>query len=189
MKVPITTYLLYVWTFDWCSQVAYHHFRSMYRQGFSTDGRCVTVYRCVTVVSPFMSPFVSPLCHRLCHRLSLCHRCVTVYRNTLRSAVLGVHGSSWMCTGCGGSRSWCTLTCILEPQRAILPGSNPPWKGWIYYMAPEAPLFRGMPTGPEAFLEPLGASGLRPCARSLLKKALCHTRLVGRTVVSDLPLP
>ena len=37
-------------------------------------------------------------------------------------------------------------------------------------------LFRGMPTGPGEFLEPPGASGLRPCAQTHLKKALCHTR-------------
>ena len=43
-------------------------------------------------------------------------------------------------------------------------------------------LFRGMPTGPEAFLEPPSVYGLRPCARiHLKKKALCHTRPVVRT--------
>ena len=41
------------------------------------------------------------------------------------------------------------------------------------------PFFRGMPMGSEAFLEPPGASGLRLCARTHLKKALCHTRPVG----------
>ena len=43
-------------------------------------------------------------------------------------------------------------------------------------------LFRGMSTEPEAFLEPLGMSGLRPCAYTHLKK-LCVTlvRSVERT--------
>ena len=49
-------------------------------------------------------------------------------------------------------------------------------------MAPETLLFRGMPTGPETFLKPSDACGLRPCARTHLKKALCHTCPVGGTV-------
>ena len=28
------------------------------------------------------------------------------------------------------------------------PGSNPPWGGWVYCLAPETPLFRRMPTEP-----------------------------------------
>ena len=49
---------------------------------------------------------------------------------------------------------------------------------------PEAPLLRGMPTGPEAFLEPLAVSGLRLCARTCIKK-LCATlvRSVGRILL------
>ena len=47
--------------------------------------------------------------------------------------------------------------------------------------APEAPLFRGMLTGPDAFLEMPGACGLRPGAWTHLKKTLCHTRPVGGT--------
>ena len=52
------------------------------------------------------------------------------------------------------------------------PGSNSPWKGWIYRLAPEAPAFLGMPTGPEAFLELQSVSGLRPYARTHLKEGL-----------------
>ena len=51
----------------------------------------------------------------------------------------------------------------------------------VYRLAPEANLFRRMPTGTEAFLELLGVSGLRLCARTHLKKALYHTRPVGGT--------
>ena len=43
------------------------------------------------------------------------------------------------------------------------------------------PFLGGMPKGPEAFLEPLGVSGLWPCDRTYLKRALCHTRPVGET--------
>ena len=42
----------------------------------------------------------------------------------------------------------------------------------------QAPLFRGMLTRPEAFLEQPGVSWLRTFAQNHLKKALCHTRLV-----------
>ena len=42
-------------------------------------------------------------------------------------------------------------------------------------------LFWRMLTGREAFLEPLGVSGLRSCARTRIKKALSHSRPVGGT--------
>ena len=42
-------------------------------------------------------------------------------------------------------------------------------------------LFRGMPTEPEAFLEPPGVSGRQLCARTHLKNCLYHTQLVGRS--------
>ena len=67
------------------------------------------------------------------------------------------------------------------------PGSYPSWRGWVYRLAPEEPLFRGMPTGPEAFLEPLCVSGQRLCARTHLKRP-CATlaRLVGRVTNTDI---
>ena len=47
----------------------------------------------------------------------------------------------------------------------------PPFEGgWVNCPAPEAPLTRGMPTGPRAFLGTPGACRLRPCTRSHLKK-------------------
>ena len=72
----------------------------------------------------------------------------------------------------GGSRLRCALTGILESQGAVPLDSNPPWRGWVHRPAPEAPFFRGTPTGPKALLEPLGASGLQPSARTRLKKRL-----------------
>ena len=65
------------------------------------------------------------------------------------------------------------LTSILEPQ-----SFNPLRRGWVYRLAREALPFRGMPTGPEVFLELPGASGPMPCAWTHLKKAL--VRLLGR---------
>ena len=44
----------------------------------------------------------------------------------------------------------------------------------------------GMPTGLGVFLKMPGACGLRPCARTHLKKALCHTCPVVRRIT--LPL-
>ena len=78
-------------------------------------------------------------------------------------------GSGPVCPGFGGSRSRSALTGILEHQEDFPLGSNPPWRVWVYRLAPEAPLFKRMLTGSEAFLEPPGASGLRPCARTHLK--------------------
>ena len=52
------------------------------------------------------------------------------------------------------------------------PGSNPLCGGYVYCIAPEVPLFRGMPTRPEAFLELPAVSEQRPCARTHVKKGL-----------------
>ena len=65
---------------------------------------------------------------------------------------------------------------IPPASEVSLPSFNPLRRGWIYRLAPEACLFRGMPTGPQAFLKMPGTCGLRPRARTYLKKALCHTR-------------
>ena len=92
----------------------------------------------------------------------------------LSKPCLAVHGSGWLCSGSAGSRLRWALTGNLEPQRVVLSGFNPPWRGYVYRLVPEAPLFRRMPMGPEAFLEPPSVSGPP-------KKALCHTRPVGGT--------
>ena len=64
---------------------------------------------------------------------------------------------------------------LLRPQRAFPPGFYP-FGGWVHC---PASLIRGMPTGPWAFLGMPGACGLRPYARTHLKKALCHTCPLG----------
>ena len=51
--------------------------------------------------------------------------------------------------------------------------------GWVYCLTAEVPLFRGMPTGPEAFLELLDPCEVRLCARTHLQTALCHTCTLG----------
>ena len=68
---------------------------------------------------------------------------------------------------------------VTQPRLAFLePHGGGGSEGLGFILAPEAPLFRGMPTVPEGFLGMLGASGLRPCVPTRLKKALCHTRLL-----------
>ena len=70
-------------------------------------------------------------------------------------------------------------TVTREPQGAIHPISNPFWRCKVYRLAP---LFRGMSTEPEAFLEPLSMSVLRPCSRITLKRLRAAlVRLLGRT--------
>ena len=67
-------------------------------------------------------------------------------------------------------RSRCDLTGILEPQGAVPPGSNPPWRGWVYRLALEVPLFGGMLMGSRHFWNRLGygptpgLSKKKPCA-------------------------
>ena len=72
---------------------------------------------------------------------------------------------------------------FLRPQGAFPPRLLPPFEGgWVHCPAPEAPLTRGMPTGPRAFLANSGrvwATALRPVPP---KKRPCaiHARKVGR---------
>ena len=85
------------------------------------------------------------------------------------------HGYGRVCPDSVGSRSRCTLTSILELPEAVFPGSDPPWRGEVCSLAPEVPLFREMPTGPEEFLEPLGVSGLQSCVRTHKKGLVPHS--------------
>ena len=43
-------------------------------------------------------------------------------------------------------------------------GPNPRKRTKVYRLAPDAPAFRGIPTGPKAFLRMPGVSGQQPCA-------------------------
>ena len=65
------------------------------------------------------------------------------------------------------SAGWLTHY-FLRPQGAITPGFYPLRRGWVYCLAPEDPLIRGMPTGPKVFLVLPDACGLRPCDRTHL---------------------
>ena len=64
------------------------------------------------------------------------------------------------------------------------PGFNSLWRGWVYRPMPEAPLFkRGMPTGPDAFLELPVVLSFGSATGPALKIALCHIlTLVGRRI-------
>ena len=66
------------------------------------------------------------------------------------------------------------------------PGSNPPWRGQIYCLAPETLLFKGMPTGPEICLCSPVVSGPRPCTWTHLKQGLVP-HLSGRWDVRQMP--
>ena len=64
---------------------------------------------------------------------------------------------------------WPTL---LKPLGIFSPGSNPPWRGLVYWLVPEVHIFKRMLTESKAFLESLGMFGLwhrptlkRPCAK------------------------
>ena len=82
----------------------------------------------------------------------------------------------------GSDRVWLgKWNIFLRPQGAFPPGFHSLRGGWVHRPAPEAPLRRGMPKGPKAFLGTPDACGLRPCARSTQKKALCHTCSLGET--------
>ena len=83
------------------------------------------------------------------------------------------------------------LTVILEPQGRPVPQDlNIVGRAKFIAWRPRCPFFwGGMPTGPEVFLKPSGVSGLQPCARTHLKKALCYTHpvdgMMGRTTNTD----
>ena len=83
-----------------------------------------------------------------------------------------VRGSDQVCSCSADSRSRLALTGILERQGVVSPGFYHPWRGYVHRLAPEQPLFRGMPTGPDAFLGMPGVSRLPHCARTNLKKSL-----------------
>ena len=88
--------------------------------------------------------------------------------------------------GAGGaqhSRNASETDILLELQEAVPPGSNPLRRGKVYRQTPKVIIFRRMPTGPEAFWGMPGVSGLRPYARTHLKKRSCAAliRLVKRT--------
>ena len=84
------------------------------------------------------------------------------------------------------ARIWPSVSRCLEISfglRGPSPRLLPPFEGgWVHCPVPEAPLTRGMPTGPRAFLANSGhvwATALRPVPP---KKRPCaiHARKVGR---------
>ena len=89
---------------------------------------------------------------------------------------LGVAGLGHPLVGCVG-RYTDLVGCVLGPvavsrgRLTWIPVSR--HSCWVYHLVSAAPLFRGMPTGFEAFF---GAAGR---VWTHLKKALCHCRPVG----------
>ena len=72
---------------------------------------------------------------------------------------------------------------ILLASRGRPPGFNPLQRGCVYYLAPEAPLFEGIPTGPEAFWGLPDGCGLQSFDRNKLKTTLRHTHTFGGAYV------
>ena len=54
--------------------------------------------------------------------------------------------------GAGEDSIYVSRPTALDLPGFVPPGSNPPRRGKLYRLLPEEPLFRGMPTGLEAFL-------------------------------------
>ena len=69
----------------------------------------------------------------------------------------------------------------LSPQGVIPPNFNPPRRGYVYRLAPEAPCKGECRWGPRHFWNCWTRLGYSPVTGPRLKMALCHTRtLVGR---------
>ena len=86
-------------------------------------------------------------------------------------------------------RIWPSVSRQLEISSGLwgpYPGLLPPSGVWVYCLVPEAPLIRGMPTGPKIFLAMPGVCGLRPTARTHQKKGLV-LHLHVRWVVQQIP--
>ena len=102
--------------------------------------------------------------------------------DTTRSAV-SVHGSGRVCSGSADNRSRFALASILKPRGGGLSPQTLTLLGGAMFIAWRLRrlFLRWMPMWGEAFLEMLGVSWLQLCARTHLKKVLCHTRPVGGT--------
>ena len=96
---------------------------------------------------------------RACAQTHLKRPCATLVRLAGRSSNIPWSATISRC------RSRCAVIGILEPQAAVHTSSNPLWSAWVYRSAPDAPIFRGMPTEPKFFwsrqarLDYLNASG------------------------------
>ena len=78
----------------------------------------------------------------------------------------------------------CVLSCrhTSSLSGGVFSGFKAPQRGSVYRLVPEAPFFREMPTGSEAFLRMPACLGYGPAPGPILKKVLCHTRPYGGTV-------
>ena len=88
------------------------------------------------------------------------------------SCYVGQDRQTWV-TGSRASMSCALRPAHLEPQWGASPHALTLYEGArVYRFANEAPLFRQIPTRPEAFLEPPRVSGLQPSGPTHLKKGL-----------------
>ena len=93
----------------------------------------------------------------------------------LSSPVVGSHSVGRLTSG-----RFCRV--CLDTGEFLLPqGGHPPGFYPLGGVLPEAPLKRGMPTGPKVFLALLVACRLRPCDRTHLKNGLVPHSCVGGT--------
>ena len=117
-------------------------------------------------------------------RIWLCN--IYLVPDLAHSHIMGMQHSCWVAlrpTVLTAARIWPSVFRQLEISSGLRDGGlrlgfNP--FRWGYCLAPDAPLIRGMPTGPKVFLTMLGACGLRPCARTHLKKGLAPHLTVRR---------
>ena len=75
-----------------------------------------------------------------------------------------------------------TRPTFFEPQGAVPPGSNTPQWGMFYCLAPEAPIFSGMPMGSKHFWNRWACLSYGPALGLTLKMALSHARPFGRAL-------
>ena len=98
----------------------------------------------------------------------------------LRCTSDGQRGSAQCCLGTGD---------FLRPQGGISPSFYSLMGDWVYCLAPEVLLIKGMWTGPKVFLAMPDACGLRPCDWTHLKNGLEPNSLVRWGALSYLPTP
>ena len=103
----------------------------------------------------------------LCHTHSFGGAC-DKYQVCIALQLLGRISAGRVWSWHGSGRVCLSTGYFLRPQGSYLPRLLPLWGCWVYCLAPEAPLLRGMPTGPNVFLAIPDACGLQPCGRTHL---------------------
>ena len=92
---------------------------------------------------------------------------------------LSVRGFGRVCPGSSGSRTRCSLTGILKSEGAVSPGSNPSWRGWVYFLVLEAPILGGNADGAKGVFGAARHTWATAHCPDPHKKVLCQTDLLG----------